>query len=167
MIRLRPFKKQDIDRILPWLTDERVLALWGAGKFSYPLTKEQLIARLETAEETEKEWVMAALDEQGAVTGHMYMWPDYEKNSLHLGMIVVDNTRRGQGIGQQMLQKAVQYAFDILGMQKVTLGVFDCNPGAHACYLKAGFCDTGLDEHALEFRGEVWNRILMAIERND
>ena len=166
MIRLRPFKKQDIDRILPWLTDERVLALWGAGKFSYPLTKEQLTARLETVEETEKEWVMAALDAQGTVVGHLYMWPDYEKNSLHLGMIVVDDARRGQGLGCQMLQKAVEYAFDILGMQKVTLGVFDCNFVAHACYMKAGFRDVGMESHALEFHGEVWNRILMAIERN-
>lgn len=167
MIRLRPFKKQDIDRILPWLTDERVLALWGAGRFSYPLTKEQLTARLEMAEETEREWVMAALDEQGAVVGHLYMWPDYEENRVHLGMIVVDSTRRGQGLGRQMVEKAVEYAFYILGAQKVTLGVFDGNPGAHACYKKAGFHDVRTEAHALEFHGEVWNRILMAIERDN
>ena len=50
MVRLRPFKKQDIEKILPWLTDERIMAMWSSGVFAYPLTEEQLLARMEEAE---------------------------------------------------------------------------------------------------------------------
>lgn len=166
MVRLRPFKKQDIEKILPWLTDERIMAMWSSGVFAYPLTEEQLLARMEEAEKSDREWIMAALNEEGQLIGHLYMRnADYENNSLHLGMIVVDHTRRGQGLGVQMLQKAVEYAFLVLGMQRVTLGVFDCNPGAHACYRKAGFRDDYIEENAYVYHGEVWNRQHMVIER--
>lgn len=168
MVRLRPFKRQDAGKILPWLSDERIMAMWSAGHFEYPLTEAQILARLEETELAEDAWVMAGLDEQGEVIGHLYMRKaDYEKNSLHLGFIVVDDTRRGQGLGQQMLEKAVRYAFDILGVRRVTLGVFDSNPRAHACYEKVGFRDEYVEERAYDFHGEIWNCQMMAIERKD
>lgn len=166
MVRLRPFKKQDIGKILPWLTDERVMAMWNSGAFTYPLTEAQLLARMEEAERSDREWVMAGLDEDGQVIGHLYMRnADYENNSLHLGLIVVDHTKRGQGLGVQMLQKAVEYAFLVLGMQKVTLCVYDCNPRAHACYRKVGFRDDYIEENSYVYHEEVWNRQHMVIER--
>lgn len=166
MVRLRPFKRQDTVKILPWLQDERIMAMWSAGHFSYPLTKEQLLMRFKETELSDDAWIMAGLDEHGEVIGHLYMRKaDYEKNSLHFGFIVVDDTRRGQGLGQQMLEKAVRYAFDILGVTRVTLGVFDSNPRAHACYEKVGFRDEYVEEHAYEYHGESWNMQMMAIER--
>lgn len=84
MVRLRPLKRQDAEKILPWLEDERVMALWGAGIFQYPLTKEQLISRLKQSEERTDEWAMAGVDEQGEVVGHLYMWPDFQKKACIL-----------------------------------------------------------------------------------
>ncbi|MBS6396415.1 MAG: GNAT family N-acetyltransferase [Clostridiales bacterium] len=166
MVRLRPFKRQDVKKILPWLADERTMAMWGGGDFVHPLTEEQLLARMDESERTENEWIMAALDEQGQVVGHLYMRnADYERNSLHLGMIVVDDTRRGQGIGRQMVEKAVQYAFEILGARRVTIGVFDCNPRAHTCYERVGFRDEFVEADAMEFYGESWSRFHMSLER--
>lgn len=167
MIRLRPFKKQDAERLLPWLSDERIMAMWCAGKFEAPLTEEQILAWLEETERTDHTWAMAGLDETGKVIGHLCMWADYEHNSLHLGFIVVDDTRRGQGLGRQMVEKAVRYAFEILGVGRVTIGVFDSNPRAHACYEKAGFRDEYVEEHAYDYHGEVWNRCRMVIERDN
>lgn len=161
MVRLRPFKKQDAEKILPWMNDERVMAMWCSDIFSYPLTARQLIQRMEQSEEKTDEWVMAGVDEQGEVIGHLYMWPDYKKNSVHLGLIAIDHTRRGQGLGRQMVEKAVLYAFDVLEMSQVTLGVFDCNPQAHACYERAGFVDDYIEEQAMDYHGECWNRIHM------
>lgn len=44
-----------------------------------------------------------------------------------------------------MLKLALQYAFDILGAQKVTLGVLENNPGAYHCYKSAGFRDVPME----------------------
>lgn len=167
IIRLRPFKRRDIEKLLPWLRDERVMAMWCARIFTYPLTREQMIARMEQREQADDEWVMAGVDTQGEVIGHFCIWADYQKNSAHLGMIVVDDAKRGRGLGRQMVELAVKYAFDILHVSKVTLGVFDCNSQAHACYQKVGFRDDRIEEHAMEYHGEIWSRIHMVMERNN
>lgn len=165
MVRLRPFKRQDAEKLLPWLRDQRVMAMWCSGMFSYPLTAEQLIRRMEQSEEKTNEWAMACVDELGVVIGHLYMWADFQENRLHLGLIVVDDTRRGQGLGCQMVEKAAAYAFDIVGVSRVTLSVFDCNAPAYACYQKAGFTLDYIEEHSMEYEGESWNRIYMVRTR--
>lgn len=165
MVRLRPFKSPDADRILPWLSDERVMAMWCSDLFQYPLTREQLLNRMEQADRKETEWVMTGVDEYGEVVGHLSMWADYRKNSLHLGLIVVDHQRRGQGLGRQMLDRAAAYAFDVLGVDQVTLGVFDSNPQAQACYRRAGFEKDYIEEEAMEYHGEKWSRIHMVRKR--
>lgn len=166
MVRLRPFKRQDIKTMLPWVADERVFAMWCSGLFAYPLTEAQVEAHRDRLEENPEEWMMTALDEQGQMVGCFSVKKaDYEQNRVHLGMIVVDHTRRGQGLGRQMVEKAVEYGFTVLGVDKVTLGVFTCNPRAHACYCKVGFTDDFLEKDAYVFHGEVWDRQHMMIER--
>ena len=71
---------------------------------------------------------------------------DAEKSTLRLGFVIVDDSKRGMGYGKQMLGLALRFAFDILKVQKVTLGVLENNPGAYYCYKAAGFKDVSLDE---------------------
>lgn len=167
MIRLRPFKKGDAKKLLSWFDDERTMVMWCSGIFQYPLTEEQLLSHLQKAEEREDQWMLAGVDEQGTVTGHLCMWMDFEKNHVHLGLIAVDNARRGQGLGRQMLEKALTCAFDVLEADYVTLGVFDCNPQAYACYRKVGFVEDHVEAHAMEYCGESWSRIHMVKKRTD
>ena len=70
IIRLRPFKRIDAEKLLSWLTDERVMTMWCAKTFTYPLTQEQIITRMKEREEADDEWVMAGVDAQGEVIGH-------------------------------------------------------------------------------------------------
>lgn len=166
VIRLRPFKSIDIEKLLPWLADERIFTMWNSAGFLYPLTKEQIEKKLKEVESHSDEWVMAALDEAGEFVGHFYMRrADFQKNSVHLALIVVDENKRGQGLGRQMVEKAVEYAFSILGVDKVTLGVYECNPRAYACYQKVGFKEEAFTLDAVQFQGESWNRHEMAMER--
>ena len=42
---------------------------------------------------------------------------------------------------REMLKLAVRYAFDFLGAEKITIGVFENNPQAYRCYRAVGFRD--------------------------
>ena len=85
-------------------------------------------------------WLMTALNEEGTPVGQFIVrLVDFEKNSARLGYIVVDPAARGKGYGKKMMVKALQYAFDVLGMERVSLGVFENNPQAKACYETVGF----------------------------
>ena len=79
--------------------------------------------------------------------GHLIIrFTDAEKSTLRFGFVIVDDSKRGMGYGKQMLGLALRFAFDILKVQKVTLGVLENNPGAYHCYKAAGFKDAPMDE---------------------
>ena len=47
MFKLRPFKNSDAACMPSWIIDEREFYFWSAGKFTYPLTADQIIAYAE------------------------------------------------------------------------------------------------------------------------
>ncbi|MBQ7795727.1 MAG: GNAT family N-acetyltransferase [Lachnospiraceae bacterium] len=143
MIRLRPYKPSDAWKVLEWWdgADEETFVKWSCGKFEYPLTIEQLDGYFSQWCLKEKSgWLMTALDESGSPVGHFIMrLADFKAGSIRMGFIVVDPAARGKGYGKKMIAKALTYAFDVLGMRIVTLGVFENNPQAKACYEAVGF----------------------------
>ena len=50
------------------------------------------------------------------------------------------------GYGKEMLKLAIKYAFDILKVEKITLGVFENNESAYYCYKSVGFENVQLNE---------------------
>jgi RimJ/RimL family protein N-acetyltransferase len=131
--------------------------MWCADKFKYPLTIEQLADYKKMYEEDEFGWSFTALNEEGVPVGHFLMTKaDYKEQSVHLGFIIIDDKYRGKGYGKEMVRLAVKYAYEILGVRKVTLGVFDNNPAAHYCYQAAGFEDTKYHENLFSYKNEKW-----------
>lgn len=55
------------------------------------------------------------------------------------------HTERGRGYGKEMLRLAIKYAFEILKVEKITLGVFENNMSAYHCYKSVGFQDVELE----------------------
>lgn len=158
MIRLRPFKKSDIPCLLEWLSDRRKFYMWSAGKFEFPLTLQQLTDYYERYEQDEHAWMFTALDREGNVTGHFSMrMADYEKESIHMGFIVLGPNQRGKGNGKEMVSLALQYAFGILRVSRVTLHVFDVNPAACSCYKSVGFTVEFYKENAFAYQEENGN----------
>ena len=143
MMRLRPYKPSDAKRLLSWWAEvpEEIFVMWSNGKFEYPLTMEQLEFYFQTwCVDEENGWLMTALDENGDPVGHFIMrLADYEAESIRLGFIIVDPNARGKGYGKEMIRLALKYAFEVLGMKRATLGVFENNPSAKACYEAVGF----------------------------
>ena len=83
--------------------------------------------------------------EDGKPVGHLILRHTGE-NELRFGFVILDDSKRGKGYGKQMLKLALQFAFDIMKAEKVTLGVLENNPGAYYCYKAAGFQDVPMDE---------------------
>lgn len=165
MLRLRPYKACDAAAVVSWIGDERSFRKWSADRFdAYPITAEDLNRHYDAMAQSDSFYEMTAFDE-GGPAGHLIMrFTDEEKAVLRFGFVIVDASRRGMGYGREMLKLAIQYAFDILKAEKITLGVFDCNPQAYRCYRAAGFRDAPAQKettfHAL---GEDWKRIEMEL----
>lgn len=166
MLRLRPYKPCDAETIVSWIKDERSFRKWCADCMSYPLTAESLKEYYQKEDNNPNYWTMVAFDDSGVVGQFIMRFVDEAKNYIRLGFIIVDSEKRGKGYGKEMLQLAKKYAFDVLKVDEIGLGVFENNESAYKCYQSVGF--KALDQRGnYEMFGETWTCIEMKQSRID
>ncbi|MCP4233143.1 MAG: GNAT family N-acetyltransferase [Aestuariibacter sp.] len=65
-----------------------------------------------------------------------------------------------------MVKLAVEYAFSEIGLNEITLGVFDFNQNAIITYRGIGFMEYQFSKGARQFQNEKWNLIKMKLHKN-
>lgn len=167
MLRLRPYKKCDAKYIVSWIKDEVSFRKWCADRYeSYPINADDMNKHYSDFDELDTFFQMTAIDDSGVV-GHLIMrFIDEEKKILRFGFVIVDDTKRGKGYGKELLRLAVKYAFEILRVEKITLGVFENNTSAYWCYKAAGFSDVETEEEEYyPILGEQWKCLELEMNR--
>lgn len=170
MLHLRPYKKCDAGYIVNWCKDEVSFHKWCADRFDhYPISAEELHAYYEAYAEDDGLFAMTAFDDSdtAGIAGHLMMrFLDKEKTVLRFGFIIVDTKKRGRGVGKEMLSLAVRYAFEILRVEKVTLGVFENNAAARHCYKAVGFREASPETaEYYSILGEKWKCLELEMEK--
>lgn len=163
MSRLRPYKPCDAKYIVSWIKDEVSFKKWCSIRLDkYPIDEYMLNSYFRQYDQDDCYWGMTAFDESGIV-GHLTMkLTGEDKKTVRLGFIIIDDSKRGCGYGQEMINLAVKYAAEMLNAERITLGVFENNPGAYYCYKTAGF--TKIPDEKPSYReilGEQWLNIEM------
>lgn len=166
MLRLRPYKKCDGEKVVSWIREEAAFYKWSAGILgAYPITARELNAYYEKQADSDSYYVMSAFDENGAVGQLIMRFLDEEKKKLRFGLVIVDASRRGMGYGKEMIHLALEFAFRMLGAKQVTIGVFANNPGAFHCYKSVGFKELGEEFNQIHhLMGEDWKCIELGME---
>lgn len=165
MLRLRPYKDCDAKYIAGWIKTEKIFYQWSAGRYKeYPVKAEHIIDAYAQQMDNDGFFEMTAEDE-GKPVGHLIMrFLDEERKILRFGFVVVDDEKRGMGYGKKMLVTALKYAFEILLVDKVTIGVFENNQAAYHCYKSVGFCEAEPAEtEKYPIKGEEWKCIYLEI----
>lgn len=172
MLRLRPYKPGDAGTILSWCREEVAFRKWTGSRYgAFPITAEDMNRKYfennGDCAEPDNFYPMTAFDEAGIV-GHLIMrFTDAEKSVLRFGFVIVDDARRGRGYGKELIALSLKYAFEILKVNKVTLGVFDNNPSACGCYRSAGFQEAEAGAAELEMMGETWKISELELTKED
>lgn len=177
MLRLRPYKNCDASEIVNWIQDKKSFRMWCSDRYeSFPVTADEMNFKYFDCNgdcvETDNFYPMTAYDEDG-IKGHFIIrYINGDTQNVRLGLVIVDPDFRGQGLGKEMIGLGLDYAFNFLMVNRVTIGVFDCNMGAYYCYLSAGFknvpVETGEGFHYKdETCDEIWQVIEMEMTRDD
>jgi len=82
--------------------------------------------------------IFGVLDEKGEWLGTVELY-DIGQKKATLGIILSAKERWGQGYGTQAVTRALEYAFDELGLERVELRTFRWNARARRAFEKAGF----------------------------
>lgn len=148
---LRPFHPNDAETILGWCKDKQAFRKWSADRYKdFPAKREDMMEQYKG----DNMYPLTAVVGE-SIIGHVLLrFLSEDKTLVRLGFVIVDDTKRGMGYGERMLQMVIKKAKEEFGVQKITLGVFDKNPSAFHCYDSLGFKVIGTDTYLID--GEEW-----------
>jgi RimJ/RimL family protein N-acetyltransferase len=162
MIELKNFERSDFKQLIDWIDTAPFMIQWSGSQFEFPLTDDQLEKYIQ--DENSRAYKVI-YKESCKVIGHISLGRmDKRNQSARIGKVLVgDKKVRGIGIGQQMITEILKIAFNELHLHRVSLGVFDFNNAAIACYEKAGFTKEGLLRDSTKNDDEYWSMWEMSI----
>lgn len=165
-MRIRPYiPPKDYECLEKWVDNEKTHALWCANLVPYPLTRDDLQRVLEKSAMEWTDSAYVAIDNSGKMIGFFCYSINMEDNTGFLKFIIVDSKERGKGFGTEMLRLALQYAFNITGVDAVQLNVFEENAAAKRCYEKVGFTQRDVAKNVFPYKDELWSRCNMVIAK--
>jgi len=110
-------------------------------------------------------WTIECLAD-GAVIGSTGLHAvDHRNRNCSWGIWTAPPDRWGKGYGSETCRLCVRFAFDVLGMEKVSLEVYEGNEGARRAYEKAGFASEGVLRRHIWLDGALRDVELMAVFR--
>ena len=100
--------------------------------------------------------------ENGKHIGNVKLEPvDRKRKAATLGLLIGNRDYWGKGAGTEATNLATRYAFDVLGMREINLGVIATNAAAIRVYKKCGFRVEKVRKNAKEHNGMKYDAIYM------
>lgn len=88
---------------------------------------------------------------------------DYVNRHAMLGIVIGEKSYWNKGYGQDATKQILDYGFNLLNLNSITLEVFSYNKAAINCYKKVGFKEIGRKRQARIVGGKKFDIILMDI----
>ena len=136
---------------------------WCANRYErYPVTPKDMNTYHERYIDGQCTRALTMTDGDDIVGYITLRTPADDPTEKRLGFVIVNDSKRGCGLGKTLVLMAVKYAYEELGAKKVSLGVFENNLSAIHCYEAAGFHRVSRPEaESYQCLGETWNCIEM------
>ncbi len=163
-IYLRPLILEDLDLIHGWRNDKnlRLLALTHPYLVTMEQDRNWLNKILNNTDNTNIIFA-AVLNEAKEFFGYFQL---REINQLHnhafLGIVIGNKNLRGLGLGKEVMNLGLDYGFNMLGLQKISLDVLESNVNAIRLYSNLDFLQEGKFIHHFYYNGAWHNVIRMA-----
>jgi RimJ/RimL family protein N-acetyltransferase len=82
---------------------------------------------------------------------------DMRNRHAELGVWLASAGLRGHGYGADAIRALLPYAFEVVRLEKVYLGVYDFNEAGLRCYERIGFRYEGCLRHQIYYQGRCWD----------
>ncbi len=159
MLTLREFQDSDAEKILQWVSDEKMFYRWSAGRFGeYPASPQAIITEYHAGKENHPDsyFPLVMVEGKDVLGSLLIRKPDNLSGNWRLGFIIVSPAVRGKGYGKKMILLALDYIRVKCQGTRVELGVFTENLSAIRCYYAAGFTEISGQTETYSMNGENW-----------
>lgn len=164
---LRAMRREDIEKTRAWRDD---MELRGLAMFHpFPVT-----------DELEQDWIDGVLKDKSNRTVTFAMEEKSTKNfvgyvqlknidwisrNCSFGIVIGEESARGKGFGKEALGLVLDYAFNMLNLEKITLYVVKANQRAIKLYQDTGFVTEGELKKHFFWNGEYHGVLIMSAFR--
>lgn len=161
LVALGPIRRDLLATYQRWINDfetSRTLALYPA-----PISEESELAWYESGA-TGKDQPTFTIYERATLRpiGNTSLQSiDWVHRRAVWGIAIGEADARGKGYGTETARLMLDYAFTALGLNSVSLTVYEYNVPARRAYTKAGFVETGRMRQARWYAGRYWDIVLM------
>ncbi len=165
-VRLEPLGSGHFEGLRPMFDDPEGTRLTGTHQ---RFTEDELRRWLATRQNhhDRADWAIVRREDD-AVLGEVVLSElDGHNASVSFRISLVGPGVFGRGYGTEATRLVVDYAFDVVGLHRIGLEVFDFNPRARRVYEKCGFVREGLRRDALRWDGRWHDAVRMAILSTD
>ncbi len=168
-IMLREYRQDDFPHIRKWVND-RATTEYLSPIFWFPQTETDttdFLNRAMRAAPNAAYFVIADIKDESYI-GQMDIFEiNWKIRKGVLGTVIGSESARGKGYGTEALQLLQDYAFGVLGLERLELDVYAENVRAVHCYEKAGFKHEGTRRHAAMVNGAYADVHMMAVIKED
>lgn len=160
---LRPFTEADTATMATILQDSEVVLFTGAAG-DPPLPEERLRSWYGTRSDQDDRLDLGVVDRiTGELVGEVVL-NEWDRRNLSCSFrTLIGPGGRNRGLGTEAVRLIVGYAFEQLGLNRISLGVFDFNPRARRAYEKAGFVAEGTEREALRHEDGWIDATIMSV----
>jgi len=88
---------------------------------------------------------------------------DMRNRHAELGVWLMAPAVRGRGYGTDAIRTLLPYAFEVVRLERLYLGVYDFNEAGLRCYERVGFRYEGRLHHTIYYQGRYWDEWPMRI----
>lgn len=162
MIQLELFKEEDFSRLINWVDSKKLMYIFSAERFTFPINHQQLLKYINTKDRIAYKVIDKTTNE---IIGNAdFSNINKKSESARICSVLIGNKEsRNKGFGTQIINELVRIGFDEMKLHRIDLGVYDFNKQAIKCYEKCGFQIEGLLKENIKFENEYWSTYNMSI----
>lgn len=159
-VYLRPITHDDTDLIVKWRNDENVIKyFFYRGEFTKESHERWIRERIETGEVVQ---FMVCMKDDDRPLGCTYVRDiDYQNKKAEYGVFIGEEDARGHGIGKEILNLTVDYAFKELKLHRIYARVRDNNEASLYSFLHCGFEKEAVLRESIYCDGEYVNVVIL------
>lgn len=160
---LRSLATEDVDSLLKWSNDIEIKKYFDSPK---PHNREQIEIMLKGAGNQILLGIVAKAEDR--LIGYTQLSNiNYIDSNAMYAVLIGEKDYWGHGLGTEITRLMVDYAFNILNLNKVWLNVNAPNAGAVRAYEKAGFTREGVKREDKYFDGRFHDTIFMGVLKKE
>ena len=167
LVSLRAFQADDLSALYRWWDDERVTEFLEMG--ARPTRDKDADAFLKLAQESDEAIVFAIEEQDGSrMVGTCGLFSiNWICRRAQFNILIGEPDAWDKGYGREAALLLVRYAFKMLNLNSVQLGVNEENKRAVQSYENSGFVHEGIRRQFIFSQGRYSDMVVMSVLRSE